>query len=93
VDPKGTKKESTYTAMSSPLGACHTTNFQQKCETLLDNLISLQSIINQMVYDFSLAHLDLVMTDGYVYDSVFQVLHHEEGGSKNDQPISLEMKQ
>ena len=46
-----------------------------------------------MVYDFSLAHPDLVMTDGYVFDSVYQVLHHEEGGSKNDRPISLEKKQ
>jgi hypothetical protein len=97
VDPKGADKESTYAAVSSSApNSCHPNQFPAemlRIETMLDNLISLQSIINQMVYDFSLAHPDLVMTDGYVFDSVYQVLHNEEGGSKNDRPISLEMKQ
>ena len=99
VDPKGSSLKLASAInlnQSMSKSPCHINQFPKeifRIENTIDNLVSLQSTIHQMVYEFKFIHTDQIMTSGYVYEAVHAVLYQDEIQSGHSKPITLELRQ
>lgn len=90
-------KESVYTTITTRKETYGIKDFpieMLRIENTIDHLIQLQSMLNQVVYEFKLTYTDQCMTEGYIYEFVHAALFGQENTSFTQQRgIGVELKQ
>jgi hypothetical protein len=89
-------KEAAYTTITTRKETFGIKDFPMellRIESTIDHLINLQSMLNQVVYDFKLTYTDQCMTEGYLYEFVHAALFGQDASYTQQRGIGIELKQ